>query len=46
MEQEKLLELIRRSRERDLDAQEDLMRAAQNRVYYHCKKMLKHEETA
>lgn len=46
MEQEKLLELIRRSRERDLGAQEDLMRAAQNRVYYHCKKMLKHEETA
>ena len=46
MEQEKLLELIRRSRGRDLDAQEDLMRAAQNRVYYHCKTMLKHEETA
>ena len=46
MEQEKLLELIRRSRERDLDAQEELVRTAQNRVYYHCKKMLKHEETA
>ena len=46
MEQEKLLELIRRSRERDLDAQEELVRTAQSRVYYHCKKMLKHEETA
>ena len=46
MEQEKLLELIRRSRERDLDAQEDLMRAAQNRVYYDCKKLRKHEEAA
>ena len=46
MEQEKLLELIRRSRERDLDAQEELVWTAQSRVYYHCKKMLKHEETA
>ena len=46
MEQEKLLELIRRSREQDPDAQEELVRAAQNRVYYHCKKMLKHEEDA
>ena len=32
MEQEKLLELIRRSREQDPDAQEELVRAAQNRV--------------
>ena len=46
MEQEKLLELIRRSREGDPDAREELVRAAQNRVYYHCKKMLKHEEDA
>ena len=46
MEQEKLLELIRRSQEQDPDAQEELVRAAQNRVYYHCKKMLKHEEDA
>ena len=46
MEQEKLLELIRRSREGVPDAQEELVRTAQNRVYYHCKKMLKHEETA
>lgn len=46
MEQEKLLELIRRSREQDPDAQEELVRAAQDRVYYHCKKMLKHEEDA
>ena len=46
MEQEKLLELIRRSREGDPDAREELVRAAQNRVYYHCKKMMKHEEDA
>ena len=41
IEREELLELIRRSREKDLDAQEELVRAVQDRVYYHCKKMLK-----
>ena len=40
IEREELLELIRRSREKDLDAQEELVRAVQDRVYYHCKKML------
>ncbi len=45
-EQEKLLELIRRSREKDLDAREELVRTVQNRVYYHCKKMLKNKEDA
>ena len=39
IEQERLLELIRRSREKDLDAQEELVRTVQDRVYYHCKKM-------
>ena len=46
MEQEKLLGLIQRSREGDREAQDALIRAAQNRVYYHCKKMLKKEEDA
>ena len=46
IEQERLLELIRRSREKDLNAQEELVRAVQDRVYYHCKKMLKNKEDA
>ena len=46
IEREELLELIRRSREKDLDAQEELVRAVQDRVYYHCKKMLKNKEDA
>lgn len=46
IEQERLLELIRRSREKDLDAQEELVRTVQDRVYYHCKKMLKNKEDA
>ena len=46
MEQEKLLELIERSRQGEASAQEALVLAVQNRVYYHCKKMLKKEEDA
>ena len=39
-------ELIARSRQGDREAQSALVEAAQNRVYYHCKKMLKKEEDA
>lgn len=45
MEQQ-LLDLIQRSRAGDRQAQEKLVGEAQNRVYYHCKKMLKNEEDA
>ena len=38
--------VIRRCLSRDQQAQEELVLAAQNRVYYHCRKMLKHEEDA
>ena len=38
--------VIRRCLSGDQQAQEELVLAAQNRVYYHCKKMLKHEEDA
>ena len=38
--------VIRRCLAGDPQAQEELVLAAQNRVYYHCKKMLKHEEDA
>lgn len=41
-----LLRLIQRSRQGDRTAQDELVRAVQNRVYYHCKKMLKKEEDA
>ena len=40
MEQGRLLELIQRSRQGDRQAQEELVEAVQNRVYYHCRKML------
>ncbi|RHR04832.1 sigma-70 family RNA polymerase sigma factor, partial [Pseudoflavonifractor sp. AF19-9AC] len=46
MEQENLTTLIQRAREGDPDAQDALVRKAQNRVYYHCKKMLNKEEDA
>ncbi len=45
-EQGQLLEWIQRSRQGDPEAQEALILAAQNRVYYHCKKMLKQEQDA
>lgn len=38
MEQRHLEDLIYRSREGDSTAQAELVEAAQNRVYYHCKK--------
>lgn len=38
--------IVRRCLAGDAQAQEELILAAQNRVYYHCKKMLKHEEDA
>lgn len=38
--------VIRRCLSGDQQAQEELVLAAQNRVYYHCRKMLKHEEAA
>ena len=46
MEQNELTELIERARQGKPDAQDTLVRMAQNRVYYHCKKMLKKEEDA
>ena len=46
LEQAELLDLIRRSRQGDPEAQEALILAAQNKIYYHCKKILKHEEDA
>ena len=38
--------VIRRCLSGGQQAQEELVLAAQNRVYYHCRKMLKHEEDA
>ena len=46
MEQTDLTELIGRARQGDPDAQSALVRMTQNRVYYHCRKMLKKEEDA
>lgn len=46
MEQEKLKDLIQKSIQGDGAAQETLVLAVQNKVYYHCKKMLKKEEDA
>ena len=46
MEQRHLEDLIYRSREGDSTAQAELVEAAQNRVYYHCKKMLKQDADA
>ena len=45
-EEEELLAWIERARQGDREAQEALVRAVQNRVYYHCKKVLKKEEDA
>lgn len=38
--------IVRRCLAGDAQAQEELVLAAQNRVYYHCKKMLRHDEDA
>ena len=46
MEQEKLVKLVEQARQGEASAQEALLAAAQDRVYYHCKKMLKNEEDA
>ena len=46
MEQEELTTLIQRARQGDPDAQDTLVREVQNRVYYHCKKMLNKEDAA
>lgn len=46
MEQEELLALIRRVGEGDPEAQEGLIRETQQKIYYHCKKMLKNEQDA
>ena len=46
IDEEKLEELIRRSIQGEEEAQEALVQAVQNKVYYHCKKMLKKEEDA
>lgn len=46
MEKTDVAGLIQRCREGDAQAQEALVLAVQNRVYYHCKKMLRHEENA
>ena len=46
MEKNEVASLIARCREGDAQAQEALVLAVQNRVYYHCKKMLRHEEDA
>lgn len=46
MDQEKLKDLIQKSIQGDRKAQKTLVLAVQNKVYYHCKKMLKKEEAA
>lgn len=46
METARMAPIIRRCLAGDAQAQEELILAAQNRVYYHCKKMLKHEQDA
>ncbi len=46
MEQTQLLTLIEKSRAGDRQAQEALVMETQKRVYYHCKKMLGHEQDA
>lgn len=45
-EKEQLQELVEQGRRGDPQARETLVRLAQNKVYYHCKKMLKKEEDA
>lgn len=44
MEQTELLTLIEKCREGDPEVQEKQVVAAQNRVYYHCKKFLNNTE--
>lgn len=39
-----LIELFGRSKQGDRRAQEEWVTAARDRIYYRCKKMLKHEE--
>lgn len=46
MEQTRLLGLIEKSKAGDRQAQEELVVATQDKVYYHCKKMLKNEQDA
>ena len=46
MEQKKLLKLIQQSKEGNSEAQSTLVREVQNRVYYHCLKMMKNEDDA
>ena len=46
MEQKKIPDLIPLCKAGDRDAQEELIRLTQNRVYYHCRKMLKQEQDA
>ena len=46
MEKTDVAGLITRCREGDSQAQEALILAVQNRIYYHCKKMLKNEDDA
>ena len=46
MEESNLQELIRRSREGEKEAQNELVKAVQDRVYYHCQKMMKKKEDA
>ena len=45
-EREQIQALVEQGRMGDPQAQEALVHLAQNRVYYHCKKMLKNEEDA
>ena len=46
METKNVVPVIRRCLSGDARAQEELVLAAQNRVYYHCKKMLRNEDDA
>ncbi len=46
MEQEKLAKLIEKCRQGDSSAQESLIMLTQDRVYYHCLKMMKNEQDA
>lgn len=46
MTQTELTKLIQGARTGDRQAQETLLAEIQNRVYYHCKKMLKHDSDA
>lgn len=46
MEKTDIADLIARCREGDAQAQETLVLAVQNRVYYHCKKMFRQEQDA